>query len=97
MSRGKGLGGNLEQECQQLELPGPNHVANLRHLPDQLPGIVLEATRKLQDPLLEGLLQHYAEFIAFAHGGEGDAPAPSPSELLPLISEVRFAIMVRIS
>lgn len=68
-------------------------MANLRHLPDQLPSIVLEATRKLQDPLLEGLLQHYVEFIAFAHGGDGSESAPSPSELLPLISEVRSATM----
>eukprot|EP00884_Botryococcus_braunii_P000658 jgi/Botrbrau1/10593/Bobra.0358s0013.1 len=83
---------DFQQECQQLEVAGPDHVANLRHLPAQLPPIVLGAAQKLQDPELEDLLNHYADFIAFAHGGKGNS-RPSVPELLPVISEVRQAVL----
>jgi hypothetical protein len=75
------------QECQQLEVPGPNHVANLRELPDQLPVIFLEAARKLQESSLDDALQYYADFAAYAHSGQ-EADSPPVTDLLPTIAEV---------
>ncbi|GIL55532.1 hypothetical protein Vafri_11095 [Volvox africanus] len=85
-----------KEECKKLGIQGVSVRQELRHLADELPGMLRSVVESLHEPQLQSAAEYYAGFSRFAHAPRGQRAAAAgadlalePSKMLPILFEIR--------